>query len=156
MGREERDDFFSARHHLSEMIKRNHPDGSFLSGDSAVPISAYPEIIAMVREEIEKNDITAYIFSHAGDGNLHVKFAGRRNNKQDWKLIHKINQKSVKKAISLGGTATGEHGVGIGKRDFMSQEHGRALLLMKQIKKLFDPNEILNPGKIFPESGSGF
>ncbi len=151
MGREERDNFFSARHELSEMITRNHPDCSFLSGDSAVPISAYPEIITMAREEVEKNNLKAYIFSHAGDGNLHVKFAGRKNSEKDWKLIRAINGKIVSKAISLGGTATGEHGVGIGKRDFMCQEHGDALLWMKKIKQLFDPNEILNPGKIFLE-----
>ena len=151
MGRDERDNFFSARHHLSEMITRNHPDCSFLSGDSAVPISVYPEIITMAREEVEKNNLRAYIFSHAGDGNLHVKFAGRKNNKKDWQLIHEVNNKIVSKAISLGGTATGEHGVGIGKRDFMIREHGNALLWMKSIKKMFDPNEILNPGKIFPD-----
>ena len=154
IGREERDKFFSARHQLSEMIVRSHPDCSFLSGDSAVPVSAYPEIIAMAREEVEKNNLKAYIFSHAGDGNLHVKFAGRKNNKDDWKLIDGINQKIVEKAISLGGTATGEHGVGIGKRVFMNREHGNALSWMKKIKQLFDPNGILNPGKIFPEGDS--
>ena len=150
IGRDERDAFFSARHQLSEMIVRNHPGCSFLSGDSAVPISAYPEIIAMAREEVEKNNITAYIFSHAGDGNLHVKFAGRKNNRKDWRLIKEINRRIVSKAIALGGTATGEHGVGIGKRIFMEQEHGKALSLMKKIKEVFDPNGILNPGKIFP------
>lgn len=155
MGREDRDKFFSARHELSEMVVRNHPDCFFLTGDLAVPISAYPEMIAMTKEEVEKNSVTAYIFSHAGDGNLHVKFAGRKNNQQDWKLIQEINEKIVTKAISLGGTATGEHGVGIGKRDFMSLEHGNALSLMKSIKHLFDPNGILNPGKIFPEDSSG-
>ncbi len=149
IGREERDSFFSARHELSEMITRNHPDCDFLSGDSAVPISAYPEIIELAREEVEKNNLKAYIFSHAGDGNLHVKFAGRKNNEEEWQSIQKVNEKIVSKAISLGGTATGEHGVGIGKRGFMAQEHGNALILMKKIKKLFDPNEILNPGKIF-------
>ncbi|MBN2418897.1 MAG: FAD-binding oxidoreductase [Deltaproteobacteria bacterium] len=155
VGREERDNLFSARHELSEMITRNHPECSFLSGDSAVPISAYPEIIAMAREEVEKNNLNAYIFSHAGDGNLHVKFAGIKGSKQEWVLIHEVNNKIVSKAISLGGTATGEHGVGIGKRDFMSEEHGNALLLMKRIKQLFDPNEILNPGKIFPDKENG-
>ena len=151
MGREDRNNFFSARHQLSEMVVRNHPDCFFLTGDSAVPISSYPEIIAMAREEVEKNNLKAYIFSHAGDGNLHVKFAGRENNKQDRRLIQEVNRKIVLKAISLGGTATGEHGVGIGKRGFMNQEHGNTLSLMKKIKQLFDPNEILNPGKIFPD-----
>jgi D-lactate dehydrogenase (cytochrome) len=151
IGRDERDNFFSARHHLSEMIVQNHPGCSFLSGDTAVPISAYPEIIALAREELEKGGVTAYIFSHAGDGNLHLKFAGKKDNKDDWRVINDINNRIVSKAISLGGTATGEHGVGIGKRAFMAEEHGNSLIWMKKIKELFDPNGILNPGKIFPD-----
>ena len=65
-------------------------------------------------------------------------------------LIHQVSGRMVSKAISLGGTATGEHGVGIGKREFMLQEHGKRLDWMKKVKDLFDPNGILNPGKIFP------
>ena len=156
IGRDERDNFFSARHHLSEMIVQNHPGCLFLSGDTAVPVSAYPTIIAMAREEIEKGGVTAYIFSHAGDGNLHLKYASRKDNKDDWRVIDEINNRIVVKAISLGGTATGEHGVGIGKRAFMEQEHGNSLLWMKKIKELFDPNCILNPGKIFPDDDSIF
>jgi D-lactate dehydrogenase (cytochrome) len=151
IGRDERDNFFSARHHLSEMIVQNHPGYSFLSGDTAVPVSAYPEIIALAREEIKKSEITAYIFSHAGDGNLHLKFAGRKGDKEEWQAIDEINHRIISKAISLDGTATGEHGVGIGKRAFMAEEHGNSLIWMKKIKELFDLNGILNPGKIFPD-----
>ncbi|MBN1905507.1 MAG: FAD-binding oxidoreductase [Deltaproteobacteria bacterium] len=149
IGRDERDKLFSSRHRLGEMIVQNHTDCLFLSADTAVPISAYPEIIAMAREEVEKGGVTAYIFSHAGDGNLHLKFAGRKDNRDDWRVINEINNRVVSKAISLGGTATGEHGVGIGKRAFMAEEHGNSLIWMKKIKELFDPNGILNPGKIF-------
>jgi D-lactate dehydrogenase (cytochrome) len=156
IGRDERDNIFSARHNLGEMIVQNHPGFSFLSGDTAVPVSAYPEIIAMAREEVERGGVTAYIFSHAGDGNLHLKFAGRKDNKDDWEIINEINSRIVLKAIALGGTATGEHGVGIGKRAFMAEEHGNSLIWMKKIKELFDPNGILNPGKIFPEDSVGF
>jgi D-lactate dehydrogenase (cytochrome) len=60
-----------------------------------------------------------------------------------------VGEAIVRRAIDLGGTATGEHGVGIGKRKFMSQEHGVSLEIMKRIKFLFDPNGIMNPGKIF-------
>ncbi len=155
IGRDERDNIFSARHHLGEMIVQNHPDCSFLSADTAVPISAYPEIIVQAREEVAKGGVTAYIFSHAGDGNLHLKFAGRKDNKDDWRVINEINNRIVSKAISLGGTATGEHGVGIGKRAFMLKEHENSLIWMKRIKELFDPNGILNPGKIFPEDSVG-
>jgi D-lactate dehydrogenase (cytochrome) len=103
----------------------------------------------MAKEEIERGGVTAYIFSHAGDGNLHLKFAGKKDNRDEWNIINEINNRIVSKAISLGGTATGEHGVGIGKRAFMLEEHGNSLIWMKRIKELFDPNGILNPGKIF-------
>jgi D-lactate dehydrogenase (cytochrome) len=152
MAREERDSFFSARHELSEMVVRKHPDCSFLSSDVAVPITGYPDIISTARNEIEGNSLTAYIFSHAGDGNLHIKFAGKKDNKSELKLIEKVNDEVVSKALNLGGTATGEHGVGIGKSKFMNDEHGNALMWMKKVKSLFDPNGILNPGKIFPEN----
>jgi D-lactate dehydrogenase (cytochrome) len=151
LGRTERDKLFSARHELSEMISRSHPDCLFLTSDVAVPITAYPEMIAMARNETQMRSIVAYIFSHAGDGNLHLKFAGRKNNKKEWDLIQEINNMIVSKALSLGGTATGEHGVGIGKTKFMLTEHGNSLDWMMKIKDLFDPKGILNPGKIFPD-----
>ncbi len=150
LGREERDRLLEARHELGEMIFRKHPDCSPMSLDVAVPISAYPEIIAMAKDEREKAGIPAYIFSHAGDGNLHLVFAGKRGDKKEWTLIEQVNQSIVFKALSLGGTATGEHGVGIGKRRFMEAEHGYSLEWMKRIKSLFDPKGILNPYKIFP------
>ena len=118
--------------------------------DVAVPITAYPEMIAFAREERQKAGVAAYIFSHAGDGNLHVAFEGRKGDEKEWALIERMNERVVSKALSLGGTATGEHGVGIGKKKFMEAEHGKGLIWMKGIKSLFDPNGILNPGKIFP------
>jgi D-lactate dehydrogenase (cytochrome) len=150
LGREERNRFFEARHELGEMIVRNHPDCGTQVIDVAVPPTAYSDIIASASQAAETAGIPGYAFSHAGDGNLHLNLAGRKNNPDDWKLIEKISQEMVDKALSYGGTATGEHGVGIGKRDYMRAEHGRSLDYMQQIKKLFDPNGILNPGKIFP------
>ncbi len=150
LGREERNRFFEARHELGEMIIRNHPDCGTQVIDVAVPPTAYSEIIASARKAAESAGIPGYAFSHAGDGNLHLNLAGRKNNPEDWKLIGKISREMVDKALSYGGTATGEHGVGIGKRDYMQAEHGRSLDYMRQIKNLFDPRGILNPGKIFP------
>jgi D-lactate dehydrogenase (cytochrome) len=121
-----------------------------MSLDIAVPISAYPEIIAMAREEKQQSGIPAYIFSHAGDGNLHFVIAGKKGDMREWEVIDEVNKRVVLKAISLGGTATGEHGVGIGKARFMKTEHGKGIDWMKSIKFLFDPNGILNPDKIFP------
>ena len=150
LGREARNRLFEARHELGEMIIRAHPDCRIQVLDAAVPISAYPEIIALARQAPEEAGIKGYAFSHAGDGNLHLCLAGRKAEENDWKLIDDIGRRLVSKAISLGGTATGEHGVGIGKRKYMPDEHGSGLEWMKNIKSLFDPNGILNPGKIFP------
>lgn len=129
---------------------RNHPDCSLMVIDVAVPITAYPEMIAFVREESKKTGIPGYIFGHAGDGNLHLVFMGKTGDEREWGIIDQANQCIVSKALAMGGTATGEHGVGIGKRKFMEAEHGKSLEWMKRIKSLFDPNCILNPGKIFP------
>ena len=148
--RKERDDFLKARHELGEMITRNHPGRSLMVIDVAVPISAYPEIIALAREESRKADIPGYTFSHAGDGNLHLVFMGKNGDEKEWAVIDQVNARMVEKALAMGGTATGEHGVGIGKRKFMQAEHGNSLEWMKRIKDLFDPKGILNPGKIFP------
>ncbi len=146
----DREDFFKARHELAEMIMRNHPGRSHIGIDVAVPVSAYPEIISMARDESKCADIPGYTFGHAGDGNVHLVFMGKTGDEKEWGIIDEINERVVEKALTLGGTATGEHGVGIGKRKFMEAEHGISLKWMKQIKDLFDPKGVLNPGKIFP------
>jgi D-lactate dehydrogenase (cytochrome) len=150
LGREERNRFFEARHELGEMVIRAHPDCGTQVIDVAVPMTAYSDIITSASLAADRAGIPGYAFSHAGDGNLHLNMAGRKNNPDDWKLIEKISQELVFKALSYGGTATGEHGVGIGKKGYMNAEHGKSLNWMKQVKGLFDPKGILNPGKIFP------
>jgi D-lactate dehydrogenase (cytochrome) len=81
---------------------------------------------------------------------VHLNIAGQKDNREQWDLISQISQDLVYKTLDLGGTATGEHGVGIGKRKYMPTEHGSSLEWMKRVKTLFDPNGILNPGKMFP------
>jgi D-lactate dehydrogenase (cytochrome) len=149
LGMTERDRLFKARYELAEIIMRNHPGCSHMAIDIAVPITAYPEMIAMAMEERKKSGIPTYIFSHAGDGNLHILIEGKTGDEREWAVIEEMNGRIVSKALSMSGTATGEHGVGIGKRKFMAAEHGNSLEWMKKIKVLFDPNGILNPGKIF-------
>ena len=150
LGKAERDHIFKARHALGEMIVRNHPDCGILVVDVAVPNTAYPKIIAAIGEEMKSTGIPGYTFGHAGDGNVHFNLAGKKGDTQRWDQIHRLVERLVSKALDLGGTATGEHGVGLGKRKYMAAEHGKSLEWMKQIKQLFDPNGILNPGKIFP------
>ena len=150
LGRDERDRIFEARYELGEMIFRNYPGCAKLTIDVAVPITAYSEIISNAHKELVGTGLLGYAFSHAGDGNIHFILIGREGDDTAWRQIHEVSSRMVAKAISVGGTATGEHGVGIGKRRFMPQEHGHSLEWMKKIKNLFDPHGILNPGKMFP------
>jgi D-lactate dehydrogenase (cytochrome) len=96
-----------------------------------------------------ETNLACYYLSHAGNGNVHLNIAGKKGDTYEWNLIDQIVQRLVQKTVDLGGTATGEHGIGLGKRKFMKAEHGTSLEWMKKVKTLFDPNGILNPGKIF-------
>ncbi len=139
-----------ARHSLGESIRKEHPGRIHTVTDVAVPISAFPEMVSLAYLEIRDISVPAYIFGHAGSGNLHLAFMVEQGNRKEWETVDKIKDRLIKKALSLDGTSTGEHGVGIGKREYMGLEHGKALFWMEKIKRLFDPNGILNPGKIFP------
>jgi D-lactate dehydrogenase (cytochrome) len=150
VGRAERDRIFKARHGLGEMIARNHPGCRILTLDVAVPITAYSELIASINTEMEGTNLVSYYISHAGNGNVHLSIAGKKGDRKQWDRIHHIAEHLVQKSLELGGTATGEHGIGLGKRKFMVAEHGSSLEWMNKVKNLFDPNGILNPGKIFP------
>jgi D-lactate dehydrogenase (cytochrome) len=151
LGRAERDRIFKARHALGEMIQHNHPEHKILIMDVAVPITGYAELLAAMQAEVTPHGLIHYTLSHAGNGNVHLNIAGRKDDPEEWALVQKVSERLVMKAIALGGTATGEHGVGLGKRKYMTVQHGASLAWMRRIKNLFDPNGILNPGKIFPE-----
>ena len=151
LGRQQWGELWKARHELGEMIVRSHPGCGILVVDVAVPLTAYPEIIATAQQELERTGLPGYIISHAGNGNIHLDLVGPHDDVKAWASIEAVSNKMVLKALEVGGTATGEHGVGIGKKKYMEAEHGRGLHWMKQIKHLFDPNRILNPGKVFPD-----
>ena len=148
----ERRKLWHARHASYEIMVRSAPGYNFFIMDVAVPISAYPELIGYVESLKQEYGVTAYMIGHAGDGNIHVEFPYA--NEDEFAQAMKLDELIVLKALDLGGTATGEHGVGIGKAMFMAREHGDALDVMRGIKQLLDPNGILNPGKIFPEAAA--
>jgi D-lactate dehydrogenase (cytochrome) len=150
LGRSERDRIFQARHDLGEMIIRNHPQERIKGMDVAVPVSTYSELIAAINQEIEGTNLTTYFLSHAGNGNVHLNLLCQKGDHKLWGMIEEIADRLVAKTLELGGTSTGEHGIGLGKRKYMAVEHGASLKWMQQIKSVFDPNGILNPGKIFP------
>ncbi|MCU0514126.1 MAG: FAD-binding oxidoreductase [Anaerolineae bacterium] len=146
----ERKVLWNARHHAYETLVRNHPGQKIFIMDVSVPISAYPDLIAFSRQVLAEHGISGYMKGHAGDGNIHVELPF--GDPDTYARVQAVNSAIVLKAIALGGTCTGEHGVGIGKAAYMAAEHGAALAVMQQIKALLDPQGILNPGKIFPQA----
>lgn len=145
----ERAVLWEARHQAYETLVRNHPNEKIFIMDVAVPISHYPELIAFARQTIDAHGIKGYMKGHAGDGNVHVELPF--GDDEGFQRVQQVNGAIVEKAIALGGTATGEHGVGIGKAPYMAAEHGEALAVMRELKRLFDPHGILNPGKVLPD-----
>ena len=151
VGREERNRLWEVRHEAAESIKRANPGLDVLIVDTAVPLSKYSTMVEQAKKIADTYHVKSYSFGHAGDGNLHMNLVGNMRDISCLERINQANEEIVAYAISVGGTATGEHGIGIGKRKFMRQEHGDAVELMAKIKNLFDPNGILNPGKVLPE-----
>jgi D-lactate dehydrogenase (cytochrome) len=149
VGREERDRLWNGRHHLGEILFRTHPDHIYLITDVAVPISHYPPLASYTSDLMNQMGLMGALFGHAGDGNVHtVVFAPADETDRQTTLQH-FNDRVVQKAISLEGTCTGEHGVGIGKQKYMVYEHGEgAVELMRLLKHTLDPKGILNPGKV--------
>jgi D-lactate dehydrogenase (cytochrome) len=149
IGREERNRLWEARYGVRESIKANNPAFHSLVIDTAVPISKYSDMVEWGQKIVEKKGLKGYAFGHAGSGNLHMEILGIPEDEVQWQKVQEVGEEIVGFALECGGTATGEHGIGIGKRKFMKKEHGESLLLMRQIKKLLDPNGIMNPGKMF-------
>jgi D-lactate dehydrogenase (cytochrome) len=151
VGREERNHLWDMRHHFGECFIRTHPGLDVLIMDTAVPLSRFPDLVEKAVTTADAYGLENCISSHAGDGNLHLNIAG---DMQDPAFLESLNQayeEIVSYAISVGGTATGEHGIGMGKRKFMRLEHGASVDVMRGIKRFFDPNGILNPGKVLPD-----
>lgn len=121
-----------------------------LPEDCTVPRNKLPEMMRKVQEVAQKYDILIPTFGHAGDGNAHPHICYDPRHPEEIEIAEKAIQEIYKEAIALGGTITGEHGVGIVKKELMSLQHAELnLRLMAAIKQVFDPNNILNPGKGF-------
>jgi D-lactate dehydrogenase (cytochrome) len=152
LGQEERNKLWEARHHLAYASAALNPGKRAIVVDVAVPISKFPTMVEFARQKLKEHNLDGPVFGHAGDGNFHVGIFYNPDDPGERARAHAANDAIVFRALELGGTATGEHGVGVGKIKFMRAEHGASYELMRQIKKLLDPNGILNPGKIFAES----
>jgi D-lactate dehydrogenase (cytochrome) len=151
LGHEARMQLWRARHRLAEILIRLHPGLAYVITDVAVPISQYPALVSQAQAALEQlRPMDTYILGHAGDGNMHTMLFFDDTPEQR-ALVESFSDHLVEHAITLGGTCTGEHGVGIGKRKYLQQEYGEtAVQTMELIKHLLDPKRILNPGKVLP------
>ena len=118
--------------------------------DVAVPLSAFGSTVLGVYKILDTENLSGYVFGHAGDGNLHVLIASDSRNEEIWEKTLRAELKIVKLAIDAEGTITGEHGIGASKTHFLRLEHGSAVDLMRAVKNAFDPKGILNSGKVLP------
>ena len=150
----ERERLWHARKKAHEAVKQLNVGSRAEIGDIVVPISRYTEAVSHAYTLADELHVRIATFGHAGDGNLHVEMLSDKDDREQQDRAHEFNRQLIAWVLSVGGTCTGEHGVGIGKRDFMRAEHGPSLELMRQIKQLLDPNGILNPGKMFPDDES--
>ncbi len=147
--REDREKLWDARHKAYFATKAIRPGTRVWATDVAVPISRLAECIEETRREIVAAGIMAPILGHIGDGNFHVLFILDEKHPEEIAAAKRLNQNLLQRALAMGGTCTGEHGVGLGKINALRQQHGAAVDVMRAIKTALDPNGILNPGKIF-------
>ncbi len=126
-----------------------HTNYNIVPGDCAVPVSKLASLLSFNKKVCAKNKVQYVAFGHAGDGNIHIWYMYKKGDGNSYKKAEGVNHEVIVHALSLGGTSTGEHGIGIGRRPYLLLEHPTSVGLMKEIKKVLDPKGILNPGKIF-------
>lgn len=146
----ERANLWKARRSVSPALARKAPNK--LGEDITVPRSAIPEAIRRLKVISAKYDLPIVIFGHAGDGNLHPNILFDRRDPEQWTKVEQMVAEEFALALELGGTLSGEHGVGMLKRPYMEKALGLVSLdIQKKIKAALDPLNILNPGKVFPD-----
>ncbi|MDB5808837.1 MAG: linked oxidase, C-terminal domain protein 1 [Betaproteobacteria bacterium] len=145
---EERTRLWQARHDAYLACMQLRPGNRGVATDVCVPVSRLAECIAETNEDIAKASMPIALFGHVGDGNFHLVILVDPANANDLAEAETINHRCVMRALAMGGTSTGEHGIGIGKLDFLDAEHGDAVTVMRSIKQALDPHNLLNPGKV--------
>ena len=146
---EDRNRLWTARHNAYFAGLQLRPGCRASTTDVCVPISRLAECIDEATMLLEKASFPSTIVGHVGDGNFHVLMLLDPDSQEEWEESERLNHHLVTQAIDADGTCTGEHGIGLHKKQFMAHEHGEDVLdLMRSLKHAFDPNNILNPGKI--------
>ncbi len=144
---EEADELWRIRKSISSIVAQIRPNN--VSEDVAVPISMVPNLLTGISKIVRNHGLPFVVFGHAGDGNLHPKIMYDRSDPDQVKQLRKVVAEIFKLTCDLGGTLSGEHGIGLAKAPYITLEHDQtAIDVMHDIKRLFDPNNILNPGKM--------
>jgi glycolate oxidase len=148
----ERADLWASRRIMSPALREHW--GMKYAEDVAVPLDRVPEMVERAHARAAEAGIGSAVYGHAGDGNLHVNFLFR--SEDAWPNVMRAAEAVFRDAVALGGTITGEHGVGLLKRGFLPIEQApAAIALQRRIKGLLDPDDLMNPGKVFPGPNEG-
>ena len=139
-----------ARHEAAFALMASAPGKKLRSTDACVPLSRLPAAVVHARELVDRAGIPACIAGHVGDGNFHVAFMVDPADADELALADELNRRIVEDALEHEGTCTGEHGIGLGKIGFLEREHPDLIPFMRGLKRLADPNGILNPGTVLP------
>jgi len=145
---EDRNRLWQARHDAYYAALALRPGAKGMATDVCVPISRLAECILETRKDIDQLGLLAPIVGHVGDGNFHLVILMDPDDADEMARVEALNERMVMRAIAMDGTCTGEHGVGYGKMDFLTAEHGEAVSVMRAMKTALDPDNIMNPGKI--------
>lgn len=147
---DQRNRLWKARHDAYWAAVAMKPGARGIATDVCVPISRLAEALLGAKDDIEASGFTAPIVGHVGDGNFHTVILVEDEHPATLEAAWELDRRIVHRALALGGTCSGEHGIGLGKREFLEAEHGlEALAVMRGVKQAMDPRGILNPGKIF-------
>lgn len=151
---EERTKLWQARHDVAWANKEDKPGWGFWATDVCVPISRLTDVILATKEDVQNEQLSAPLLGHVGDGNFHMTIMVKPDDAEYLARVEAVNDRMIERALAAGGTSTGEHGIGIGKMKFLRAEHGESVQLMQDIKRALDPQNIMNPAKIFgPSTG---
>ena len=150
---EDRTRLWQARHHAHWSILASQPGARAIVTDICVPIGALAQAVRETQADIEAAPIAGPILGHVGDGNFHAILLIDPDKPSDRQAAEELSARMAERALALGGTVTGEHGIGMGKLSYMAAEHGDGWDVMTQIKRAMDPQNIMNPGKMVRVSG---
>jgi D-lactate dehydrogenase (cytochrome) len=145
---DERNKLWHARHNAHYALMAMRPGCRAWPTDVCVPISRLAQCITETEADLRASPLQSGMVGHVGDGNFHVDFLIDPSKPEEMAEARRLNERMVMRALAMDGTCTGEHGVGYGKIDFLTAEHGEGVALMRLLKQAFDPHNILNPGKV--------